>query len=119
MDFDDFAWHDSIIKKVEIDRSNPGICDTISIEIEWINGGNSKITFTDVYSAKLDMNFGVIASESIRSAYIVDDDNFLTELYVKWKTNLDGIKLHCYLIETNSTGSVLKIIAKGFEIHAL
>jgi hypothetical protein len=119
MDFNDFAWHDSIIKKIEIDRCNPGVCDNISIEVKWISGESSNVIFTDVYMADLNMNFGVVASESIRSAYIVDNDNTLSELYAKWKNILDTIELNCYLIETNSTGSILKIIAKGFEVHPL
>jgi hypothetical protein len=119
MDFDDFTWHDSTIKKIEIDRNAPGVCDTISMEIMWVDGGNSTITFTDVYWSQFNMNFGVVASESIRSAYIADNDNALLELYTKWNDNLNGINLNCYLIETNSTGSIFKIIAKGFEVHSL
>lgn len=33
MKFDELYWHDSIIKKIEIDRSNPGVSDTIRTEV--------------------------------------------------------------------------------------
>jgi len=50
MDFNDFYWHDAVIKQVLIDRSNPGNEDTIAFEIEWPeNRGRSTFIFEDVY----------------------------------------------------------------------
>jgi hypothetical protein len=118
-DFNDLHWHDSVIKRIEIDRNNPGSTDTILLEIAWYNNGVNKIIFEDVYWSKLDMNFGIVAPEQIDYAYIVDEsDKSLTDLYNRWGGLINNIKLSCYLIKTISTGSEIRIIAKGYKILA-
>ena len=117
MDFNDFEWHDSIIESITIDRKEPGIKDEILLNIQWVNGKRSLIKFIDVYKAILDMNFGVIAQESIFAARILDnDDQDLIRFYSNWKGLMDDVKLSPYLIELNSTGSQIKILAKNIEI---
>ena len=39
MNFNDFYWHDAVIKNITINRNNPGIIDIISLDIEWPEGG--------------------------------------------------------------------------------
>ena len=35
MNFNDYCWHDAIIKNIKIDRSNPGITDAITFHVKW------------------------------------------------------------------------------------
>ena len=59
------------------------------------------------------MNFGVVASESIVKAISKGRDCiYVKELYAKWKGMINDVDLNYYEIETNSTGSIIKIIAK-------
>lgn len=113
-DFDNSYWHDSILKSIHIDRSNPGHMDTIEMNIDWYDRPESKIIFKGVYLFKAKMNFGIIAAESILNAEILPpDDPDLIDFYNGMKkrhTELNG-----YMIETNSTGGIIKIIAETVE----
>ncbi|MVT08112.1 hypothetical protein [Chitinophaga tropicalis] len=114
--FDDCYWHDSILKSIYIDRSNPGHVDTIEMIIDWYDEPESRIIFKDVYLFKATMNFGIIAHESILTAGIAPlDDPDLVEFYRKKKKFPQHIQLNCYIIETNSTGGLIKIIAETVE----
>ncbi len=120
MKFNNRQWHDSIIKSIYIDRNNPGIIDTVSFDIKWTNGKMTKLTFIDVYWASFNLNFGIIAQESILTAKALEkNDQDLINFYKKWKGKRDGIDLTSYLIELNSTGSTIKIIAKDFKFTKL
>jgi len=66
--FNELPWHDSVLESIFIDRSNPGENDSIRIEVEWSDGKHSSIIFHDCYAITADMNFGVIASETILTA---------------------------------------------------
>jgi len=116
-DFNEYHWHDSIIKNIQIDRNNPGEADTILFEIEWPeNNEKSFFTFEDVYWASFNLNFGIVSDETILHAQILDaQDKDLNIFYSKWKGKMDDIRLHTYGIELNSTGGYIKIIAKGFR----
>jgi hypothetical protein len=117
MIFNDFNWHDSIIKNITIDRNKPGIIDIINFEIEWADGGKAELVFEDTYWANLTLNFGIVADETILSACMGDDkDPDLIDFYSRWKGLMDNINLNSYLIRLNSTGGIIKIIAKGFII---
>lgn len=119
MEFNELYWHDSVIKKIEIDRNHPGENDTISFEIDWYDTGISKILFEDVYWLRMDMNFGVIAEESIYEAYIAPNDDIdIVRFNEKWSGILKGA-LPCFIIKTASTGSEIKIIAKKFREEKL
>ena len=114
-DFNDCYWHDSILKSIYIDRSNPGNVDTIEMIIDWYDEPESRIIFQDVYLFKATMNFGIIAQESILTASIAPpDDPDLLEFYHKIKFP-KHIRLNCYVIETNSTGGLIKIIAENVK----
>lgn len=119
MEFDELYWHDSVIKRVEIDRTNPGWHDTIVFEIDWYDSGMGKLLFEDVYWARFDMNFGVVADESIDDAFkSSDDDVDLVKFNDKWH-GLINENLSCYVIKTSSTGGEFKIIAKEFRVEML
>lgn len=111
--FNDLEWHDAIIENIVIDRSNPGKKDQIEFFITWYDKTKSTICFNDVYWADLNMNFGVVALESIYSAFAENREcEQVKEYNQKTKGFFNNIDLNYYEIETNSTGSVMKIIAK-------
>ncbi len=117
MEFNNLEWHDSIIKNIIIDRNNPGKNDMLQIEMIWPDGTNNTISFKDVYWANLDMNFGVVSSESVFKGYSEGKENEnVKSFYQKWKGMINDIDLNYYEIETNSTRSKIKIIAQKFEI---
>ncbi len=112
--FNALEWHDAIIEKIIIDRKNPGKVDTIVFFIVWTDGTKSRLCFEDVYWADLNMNFGVVALESIYSAFSEwRECEQVKDLYKKWDGFIDDINLNYYEIQTNSTGSLIKIISKG------
>lgn len=116
-DFNKLHWHDAVIKLIKIDRNQPGIEDSIELEVEWPDvEEKSKLVFEDVYFANMNLNFGIIADESILVGYeLIENQNDpdLNNLFVRWrgKINLD---LKVYLLKFNSTDSEIKIIAKSF-----
>jgi len=113
----DLYWNDSVLTKIEIDRSNPGNQDTIVFEIDWYDLGPGKLVFNEVYLAKMNLNFGIVASECILNAFEADEnDPDIIDLYAKWKGMLDKVELHGYVINLNSSGSEIKILAKSFEV---
>lgn len=120
-DFNDCYWHDSIMESIFIDRSNPGYNDSIEIIVEWYEDqSRSKLVFKKVYLFKATMNFGIIAHETIDTAYIAPpDDPDQVQFYKGWKGMFDQVKLNCYIIETLSTGGKLKILAEEVEMIKL
>ncbi|MBO4314371.1 MAG: hypothetical protein IKX24_00650 [Prevotella sp.] len=111
--FCEIDWHDAIIEKIMIDRNNPGINDTIVIFIICADNTKRNLRFNNVYWADLNMNFGMVASESIVKAISKGRDcSYVKEIYAKWKGMINDVDLNYYEIETNSTGSIIKIIAK-------
>ncbi|HTM67631.1 MAG TPA: hypothetical protein VL093_14995 [Flavipsychrobacter sp.] len=117
MNFNEYNWHDSIIKNIQIDRSNPGKTDTILFEIQWReNDKKSVLVFEEVYWASFNLNFGIVCNETILNAALLDsNDEDLRQFYLKWKGRMDDITLNPYMIELNSTGGRIKIIAKSFS----
>lgn len=117
MNFNDFNWHDSIIKNINIDRNKPGINDNIKFEIEWAEGSKIELVFEETYWANMMLNFGIVADETILSACIGDDKDLdLVDFYSKWNGSMDNVNLNSYTIRLNSTGGIIKIIAKRFKI---
>ena len=117
MNFNELNWHDSIIKNIIIDRNNPGRNDTIQIEIVWTNGVSNVISFKDIYWANLDLNFGIVSNENILKAFSEGNENdAVKKTYSIWKGMIDDIYLNYYEIETNSTRSIIKVVAQRFEL---
>jgi hypothetical protein len=104
---------------INIDRSDAGNKD----EIEFILKKDENLfnlKFMDVYQANLNLNFGVVSEETIREAYILDENDLLNEIKNKWsKIGVSISDLKCYLIETNSTSSNLLIYSIDFVIKKL
>ena len=115
--FNELGWHDAIIDKITIDRGCPGVIDTIDIYIIWTDETKNKLRFENVYWADLNMNFGIVAAESILKAVSKGRECApVIECYNKWKGNIDNIILNYHEIETNTTGSIIKIIAEKLSI---
>jgi hypothetical protein len=119
MNFNDFYWHDAIMQNILIDRNKPGILDEISFDIKWAEEkGEVTLVFEDVYYTMMNLNFGIVSDETILNAIVLEEDNEdLINFYSKWKGTLDSVKLNVYKINLNSTGSEIKIIAKGFRVN--
>jgi hypothetical protein len=117
MNFEDYHWHDAQIKNIEIDRSNLGNKDIVSFELNWADKGSGRLIFEEVYWSRLNLNFGIVASECIDNAFVTEqNDEDLINLYKLWTPMIGDINLTCYVIKTISTGSEIKIIAKGFKV---
>jgi hypothetical protein len=119
MNFDEIFWHDSEIQGITIDRTNPGYNDVIEFIIIDPDDTRLKITFEKVYHAEFNMNFHIIASESILSASVSTVDSFPIKLkeLLKFEGPLDDLKY--FEIEANSTASTMKICALHCRIEVL
>ncbi len=113
--FQQLNWHDSVLLNLTIDRRAPGERDEVLLLIEWIDGRKQLVRFTNCYAMEAQMNFGVIAEESILRAGCVSESPRLTEIRGRWnKLGVDLSDLLCFEIETSSTGSKIGIYAKVF-----
>lgn len=123
MDFNSIEWHDVVIDKYVIDRSNPGNEDTIQFFLSDYSGKKMKLIFWDVYQSNMRLNFAIIPAEgkeTICCAHQEGSENELVQnLYKSWKGLFDDIPLNYYEIEMNSTGSKIQIVAKGFTYEIL
>lgn len=118
--FEALDWHDAVLLQLNIDRQTPGKSDEVSLLIEWLDGRKQQVRFTNCYAFDAQMNFGVIAPESIRSARCIADSQKLAEIRQRWialGVNLED--LWCFEITTNSTASEVRIYAKLFELSDL
>lgn len=114
--FDDCYWHDSILESIFLDRKDLGENDVIEIVVDWYDKPRSKILFKGVCLFKAVMNSGIHVKETIDIAYIGPaDDPDLLHFYKLWKGAFDNVKLYCFVIKTNSTGSEIKILAEDAE----
>ena len=111
---DGIQWHDAVLSKISIDRSDPGNIDEIEFDI-WSNSENYRLKFIDVYYSSFELNFGVVAEESIRSFDSRDDSDSLNQTKSKW----DKSDLISYILYTNSTNSRIEIICTALEISLM
>ncbi len=117
--FQDLEWHDAILLDVRIDRRDPGRRDEVVLTIEWTDGVQQDLRFTGCYEFHAQMNFGIIALESIRDANCVDDSEDLRAVKERWvESGFDFSSLREFEITMNSTASVLRILACGLEISS-
>ena len=63
----------------------------------------------------------VAQQETIMSAEEIEDrsDHDLLELFSRWKGNIDHIGLKPFIINLNSSGSRIKIIAESFSVEKI
>ena len=116
-EFNKLHWHDAELQNIRIDRSDPGRNDQVVLVICWPNEKRSEVTFHDCYAFRAQMNFGIIAEETIRDAEYSENSEELNEIRKSWgKIGADLSDLGQYRIETNSTNSSLMIYARGVLI---
>lgn len=116
--FDDFVWHDATLLWIEVDRRDPGHRDEIVVVVEWPDNRRNRLVFTNCYLFEVRMNFGIIASESILDANCSTDTPEVAKARENCRRHgADLMDLHCFEIETNSTGGTIRIVARGFEVH--
>jgi len=63
--FNSLAWHDAELLSINIDRLDAGNNDIVALSIKWPNGKKELLVFIECYLLDAEMNFGVIAEESI------------------------------------------------------
>ncbi len=119
MGFMDYEWHDAELKSIFIDRSHAGEQDNIVFEIVWPDKNKGKIIFEDVYYAELNLNFGVIALETIYAVGVKDvvSEPTLNILQKQWQGIWNEKDMKCYIFETASTASIIKIVAGKANIQ--
>lgn len=116
-EFESLEWHDAVLLEVSMDRRSPGKHDTVVLTIEWTDGRQQVMRFTDCYELDARMNFGIVAQESILSARCVPESGKLAELVAAWsRIGADLRDVQCFEITMNSTASVISIFAKHFEM---
>lgn len=116
--FNDLPWHDAIIQTININRTVPGKKDIIEMLITWPNGSNSSmVEFFDCYAFVANMNFGVVAPETILTAECLYESVELNSIRKKWlQVGIDLQLLKCFKVVTNSTNSIINIYAENFKI---
>lgn len=120
VNFNDLPWHDANLKFIHIDRENPGKNDIIKLFIDWPDGFSSAIEFSDCYALIANMNFGVVASESILKAEYFVESEELSSIRNDWmKAGINLENLKCFKITTNSTNSIISIFALNFHVFSL
>ena len=112
MRFDNFDWHDSILNSVIINRQNLGLNDIVELDITWPSGERGIFLFENVRKCIMDLNSWTDTKDWIYNAYETEDD----EDFVSYKKQVENIcndidKLKCFVIETSTTGSLVKIFA--------
>lgn len=115
--FDDLEWHDALLLSMNIDRQQPGERDEVTLLVVWSDERKSKVRFRESYALDAQMNFGVVAPESIRAARCIAESPRLVEMRERWRSlGVDLADLCCFEITTNSTASVIRIFARDFNV---
>ena len=115
--------HDSEVIEVVVDRADTE-ADRIIVLLDYIEDYESmevsrkRLIFHGCYRAVLDMNFGVIAPESIRLGYEVEESDLIDAL--RSRLGAVGVevggRLKHFRMEMNSTASVIDIVAERVEL---
>lgn len=114
-DFNALLWHDAAILEISIDRREPGVRDEICLRMRWPDDRRSRLVFTDCYRFTADMNFGIIADDTVLSARECDESDAILSLREKWEAlgvNMEDLKV--FEIVTNSTATRLVIVARAY-----
>lgn len=115
--FDSLPWHDAELLEMSIDRRSAGEFDEVRLQVAWPHGEEAALVFRDCYAMTANMNFGIIATERIGNTNLDNNDPNLAVIQNQWKSLGVSLEvLSCYLLEMSSTGSVIRIYAKKFEI---
>ncbi|MBZ4421418.1 hypothetical protein [Myxococcus sp. RHSTA-1-4] len=115
--FGALEWHDALLLSLNIDRRTPGERDEVVLLVEWPDGRKQKVRFMDCYALDSQMNFGVVAPESIRTARCLADTPKLADMRHRWRAlGIELEDLRCFEFTTNSTASEVRVYARRFEV---
>lgn len=117
MNFDEIIWHDTTISCIYLDRTTPGLRDILKIECKNEINGRFTALFSGIWKVTCDLNFGIVAPETIRFARTIDSDPRMDFIRGQWKNvgvHID--KLIALEIETNSTASKIFVIFEHLQI---
>ena len=113
--FDTLPWHDAVILDMRIDRRRPGDADEVVLSVLWSNDKQTRIRFVGCYALDAQLNFGIVAAETVRLAIEQEQSEELRALREKWaRVGVDLAAVKCFSIETNSTASAIKVYAQGW-----
>lgn len=115
-EFNDLEWHDAIIEYIHLDRHTSSKKSTVELSITWPDRRTSKMEFFKCYELSINMNMGIHALESILHADCLTESPQLTAIYNTWKEYGVNLNLNHYIINTNSTNSLIQIYAEGFNL---
>lgn len=115
--FEEVEWHDAEILSVSIDRREPGQRDEVALLVRLSDDRTREIRFRECYAFEAQMNFGVVAAESIGRAGCVQQSPRLAEIVQLWKSlGVDLGNLKCYEFTTNSTASIIRVFARWCDV---
>src|ERR1700722_16227464 len=113
-EFNQFPWHDAVLLKIVIDRSQE---ENVRIFVRWPEDAETMSTcieFKDCYALQANMNYGMVPPDSIMHAECILDSLEIDTIKKTWgEMGFDLSGLRCYYINTNSTNSVIKAFALG------
>ncbi len=114
MSFEELEWHDAVIKKAEIDRSDPGIIDSIAIEMDWPDETKSRILFENVAWASLNLYYYYLGKDYVLKATVIENiDENVAQYFTKRTHQLDTM-VNFYHIK--SSISEITILAKSIRV---
>ena len=110
--FDDLPWHDAELLSVEVDRRRAGHVDEVVIVVRWPDATTSRIRFLDCWRLEALMNFGIVAVETVLSAWEDGENEGVRRIQDTWGPGANVHDLRCFVIETNSTGGTITVYAR-------
>ncbi len=116
----EYTWHDAVLLSVYVDRASAGQTDSIILSVQSRTGQRLEVRFGNCYALCCEMNFGVVAAETIRSFSELDNCEDAAKLRrgLSWLgSKLSQVKY--FRLETNSTASVILVAAIDIEVCEL
>lgn len=116
--FNSLPWHDAELRSISIDRSDAGNSDTVELVVKWPNGIINCITFSDCFSFDAQMNFGIVAEETILDAVCLVESDKISAIKDKWAPLGAPLESICsYRLSTNSTNGQIEICAMSYTLE--
>ncbi len=111
-------WHDAELTEIVIDRSAAGMRDTVQLGVIWPDRSKSCIEFYECYGLEANMNFGIVARETVRELRLQPDHPKLHLIRTMFPKGSWFDDLTCVVLEMNSTASKITIFASQIRITA-
>lgn len=112
---DEVDWHGIEVNEIFLDRNHPGIMDTLILSFVSPDGTTKKLVFNNCWQANLNMNFGVIATESIEIFEIERESEEVQKFRDFWKFKIEE-DLYFSNITFGSTNSRISVISSEIRI---